>query len=158
MEAIFNGIMLTGPTQSEHTGPIAFPWDRLVQIDPLVRGTGKFLADRGNDSSLVTFECLRRYSGLLAAMDARATFIRSLAGSGELELSQFAGGSTLTIVATAVRGSTPEPALIGIAVRFRFAFHITSLNTSTVVGEGAYQRNENGSILRSEDGTPIIAD
>lgn len=158
MEALYNGIMLTGPTQSEHTGPIAFPWDRLVQIDPLVRGDEKFLADRGNDSCEVTFSCIRRYAGLLAAMDARTNFIRSLAGSGELEFSQYAGGSTLTIVGTAVKGSTPEPELDGRAVRFRFSFHVASFNTSTVEGIGAYARNENGSILRNEDGSPLLAE
>lgn len=149
--------MLTGPTQSEHTGPVEFPWERLVQIDPIFRSERKYVKARGNRSSQITFSCLRRYDTLLAAMQARATLIDSLPGEGELELTQYAGGSTLTIVSTVVLASTPAPELIGRAVRFHFAFVATSLNSEIVAGEGAYLRNENGSIIRNEDGTPILA-
>jgi hypothetical protein len=158
MEAIYGGIALTGPTQSEHTGPIAFPLDTLLQIAPIFRAQVKTVIPRGNDSFAISFSCIRRYASLLAAMDARAMFIKSLDRSGQLELVQFAGGSTLTIVGDAFRAATPEPVLKGVAVQFTFAFVVPSLNSSIVAGEGAYLRNDNGSILRNDDGEPLLAD
>jgi len=158
MEAIYGGIALTGPTQSEHTGPVAMPWDRLLQIAPIFRADRKLILPRGNKSCQVGFSCVRRYASLLAAMDARAMFIDGLPGEGQLELLQFAGGDTLTIVGDAYLAPTPEPVLKGLAVQFTFAFVVPAFNSTTVPGEGAYLRNDNGSILRNDDGEPLLAD
>lgn len=55
MEATYAGIPLTGPTPSEHSGPVSVPWDIAVQVEPIIRASAPFMASRGNRSADVDF-------------------------------------------------------------------------------------------------------
>jgi len=157
MEAIYAGIPLTGPTQTEHTGPVDLPLDLLLQIDQLMRSEEPFIEARGNRMSPVGFSCTRRYENLLLAMDARAMFLRSLPESGVLELSQTTATGTLTIVAAARLDRCPSPTLSGRAVRFTFNFAAKEFH-SEILAAPIYLRAENNQILLAEDGSPLLAE
>lgn len=153
MEAIYAGIALTGPTASEHSGPVEFPWTIAIEIAPLVGASAPFIGSYGNEQCMVTFGCIRRYASILAAMEARATFIKSLPATGQLELSQFAGGQTLYLIGAAWKAPMPAPVLMGRAVAFTFTFAVKTLTAS--YSEENIITDQDGEAILDENNEPI---
>lgn len=155
MEAIFGGVALTGPTPSEQLGVVDLPTSLLAEVVPVIRAASPLLKVRGNESLSVRLRCVRRYASLLDAMAARATFMRSLARSGQLELTQESGGMRLTLLAEeAVRAPSPGPVLAGRAVEWEFVFLVKEfLPTFDEVAE--FLRDEGGELITDQNGSPI---
>lgn len=130
MEAKYGDVMLTGPTLSEELGRCEIPLDLLIDEAPLVRGAAPSLRALGNQAHTITLTCIRRYASLIAAMEARAQFPRSLPLSGTLELTQTAGGVTIKHSGTALKAPCPTPVLMGRSVDFVFVFRCASLTTT----------------------------
>lgn len=155
MIAYFAGQALTGPTDSEHTGPVDFPWDTQLEVIPIIRSAYARIAARGNQSGVVGFGCLRRYGSLLDAMEARALFVPGLPRTGQLELIQYAGGHTLVIFGQAGRAPTAAPVLHGRAVEFRFSFAVGRLLWTRIPGnQGDYW--DTLELLRDEAGELVL--
>lgn len=158
MEAKYAGIILTGPTDSEHCGRIEIPLDVATQVVPLVRSDAPYVASLGNQAHIVTIEITRRYASLLDAMQARASLPRSLPLTGQLELWQDSLASTLIITAAeAVKAACPSPVLIGRSVAYRFTFLCPVIAAVQAI-TGSVLRAEDGSILYSEEGFPLLAE
>jgi len=154
MEATYAGIPLTGPTPSEHSGPVNIPWAVAVQTVALVRSERMYAGGLGNRLAGVEFSAVRRFGSTLDAMLARATFFAELPGEGELVLSQLDAGRMLTLTAQAVLGSAPAPELMGRACRFTWVFHVRDF--AAVVATPGSLLTEEGAGLLSEEDAPII--
>lgn len=149
--------MLTGPTPSEHAGVVEIPNDLVVSITPLIGADSPSIRPLGNESHQVRITCIRRYPTMLDAMEARATFMRSLPRSGQLELFQYSLAATLTIVGEgAVRASSPTPVLQGRSLAFNFLFAVP-LITAVQTLENNVLRGEGGTVLLNENSSPLVS-
>ena len=163
---------MTGPTPSEHAGTVELPLDMVNSITPLIGSSVPSIRAFGNQSYQVSIRCIRRYSSLLDAMEARAMFIAGLPREGQLELLQYSLGVTLTLVGDAWRAPNPTPVLAGRSLQLSFAFLVKTLaaaRTGTPFDPPAdpppsypppatvsFLRAENKTIITNENGTPIL--
>jgi hypothetical protein len=158
VEVTFASIPLTGPTPIEHSGPIDFPVNPVLDVRDLVRADEPFIASRGNLKSVASFSCMRQYGSLLAAMEARVKLPRSLPLTREgatIVFTQESGGQLLTITATAWLMSV-QPELFGTACKFSFAFALKGIATAII--NTTTRITENGFGRLTEDGQTRISE